>query len=67
MKITFTVYDLNSQQIPRINTTLKGTESLRYFGPVVWNNIPIKIRSIQNFDAFKTNRYHKIETDKLLM
>ena len=34
-------------QIPRINTTLKVTESARYFGPVIWNNIPIEIRSIK--------------------
>ena len=28
-------------QIPRINTTLKGTESVRYLEPVIWNNIRI--------------------------
>ena len=61
-------YSLRSQpdfQIPRTNTTLKGTESVRYFGPVIWNNIPIE--HIQNFDKFKTKRNHKIETDKLFM
>ena len=41
-------------QIPRINTTLKITEPVQYFGPVIWNNIPIEIRSIKNFDTFKT-------------
>ena len=41
-------------QIPRINTILKGIEPVRYFGPVIWNNIPIEIRSIKNFDTFKT-------------
>ena len=41
-------------QIPRINTTLKGTESVRYFGSVIWNNIPIKIGSIKDFITFKT-------------
>ena len=63
-------YSLRSQldfQIPRINTTLKGTESVRYFEPIIWNNIPIETRSIQNVDLFKTNRNHKLETDKLLM
>ena len=50
-------YSLRSQpdyQIPRINTTLKGAESVRYLGPVTWNNIVIEIRSIKNFDIFKT-------------
>ena len=37
-----------------INTTLKGAESVRYLGPVIWNNISIEIRSIKNFDTFKT-------------
>ena len=57
MKITFIVCDLNPQpdfQILRINTTLKGTDPLRYFGPAICNNIPIEIISIKNFDAFKT-------------
>ena len=66
----YNFYSLRSQldfQIPRINTTLKRTESVRYFGPIIWNNIPIETRSIQNVDLFKTNRNHKLETDKLLM
>ena len=49
-------YSLSSQpdfQIPRINTILKGTEPVRYFRPVIWNNTPIDIRSIKNFDTFK--------------
>ena len=44
MKITFTVY----------NTNLKGTEAVQNFGPIIWNNIYIEIRSIENFDTFKT-------------
>ena len=63
-------YSLRSQldfQNPRIKTTLKGTEFIRYFGPIIWNNIPIETRSIQNVDLFKTNRNHNLETDKQLM
>ena len=41
-------------QIPRINTTLKGAESVQYFGSVIWNNIPIEIGSIKDFITFKT-------------
>ena len=54
---TYNFYSLLSQpdfQIPRINTTLKGKESVRYFGPIISNNIPTEIRSIQNVDTFKT-------------
>ena len=50
-------YSLRSQpdfQIPRINTALKGIEFIRYFRPVIWNNIPIKIRSIKSFGTLKT-------------
>ena len=49
-------YSLRSQsdfRITRINTTLKGTEPARYFGPVIWSNIPMEIRSIKNFETFK--------------
>ena len=51
------LYSLRSQpdyQIPRINTTLKRAESVRYLGPVIWNNIFIEVKSIKNFDTFKT-------------
>ena len=39
-------YSLRSQpdyQVPGINTTLKGAESVQYLGPVIWNNLPIEI------------------------
>ena len=39
---------------PRINTTLKDIGSVQYFGPVIWNNISIEIKTIKNFDKFKT-------------
>lgn len=38
-------------QIPRINTIL--TESAQYFGPAIWNNIPIEIRTIKNQKKIK--------------
>ena len=51
-------YSLWSQPdfpIPRINTTLNGTEPVQNFGPIIWNNIPIEIRSIKHFDTFRTD------------
>ena len=43
-KITFAAFDLNPIQY----------ESVRYFGPVICNNILIEIRIIKNFDTFNT-------------
>ena len=51
-------YSLRSQsdfqipRIPRINITLKGTGSVRYFGAIIWNNIRIEI-SFKNFETSK--------------
>ena len=56
--ITIIVYSLRSQpvfQIARINTTLKGIESVRYYGPVIWKNIVIEMRSIKNFEQKSEN------------
>ena len=50
-------YSLQSQpdfQIPRINTALKGAEYKQYLGTVIWNNNSVEIKSIKNFDTFKT-------------
>ena len=50
-------YNLRSKpdfRIPRVNTTLKGTESVRYLGPIIWNNIPIEIRRIREIELFKS-------------
>ena len=30
--------------IPSVNFVLKGKNSLRYFGSVIWNSLPIQIR-----------------------
>ena len=49
-------YFLRSQPdflIPSINSTSKGFQSIRYFGPVIWNKIPIELRRIENIDSFK--------------
>ena len=44
MKITFIVFDLNPTQY----------ESAWYFARAIYNNIPIDIRGIKNFDTFNT-------------
>ena len=49
-------YDLRSHSdfvIPKINSTSKGLQSIRYFGPVIWNKIPIELRRTENIETFK--------------
>ena len=40
--------------VPLVNTVLKGKNSLRYFGPVIWNSIPLDIRLLDSFNTFKS-------------
>ena len=40
--------------IPSINSVLKGKNSLRYFGSVIWNSLPIKIREVHSISSFVT-------------
>ena len=40
--------------IPSVNSVMKGQNSLRYLGPLIWNLIPIEIRNLDSFDAFKS-------------
>ena len=39
--------------IPQINTVLKGSNSIRYFGPKIWNIIPHEIKYLNSFESFK--------------
>ena len=38
---------------PRINTTFKGEESLRYFAPIIWSSLPGQYKSINSLVKFK--------------
>ena len=35
-------------KVPSVNSVLKGKNSLSYFGPVIWNSLPIEIRGDQS-------------------
>ena len=60
MKITFIVYKGQpALQTLRINTILK--ESVRYFWRVIWNNIPVEIRSIKIYEKLEI-RNQKMKT-----
>ena len=37
-----------------VNTVLKGKNSLRYLGPILWNSLPLKIRDISKLTIFTT-------------
>ena len=40
--------------IPSVNTVLKGKSSLRYFGSVIWNSLPIEIREDRSISSIVT-------------
>ena len=40
--------------IPSVNSVLKGKNSLRYFGSVIWNSLPIEIREDPLISSFVT-------------
>ena len=46
-------YKLNLN-IPRTNQVTLGTNSLKSFGPKIWNALPFNINAAENFSAFKT-------------
>ena len=48
-------YNLRSQSnfvIPEVKTVYKGSNSLRYFGPIIWNLIPKEIKYSDSLDSF---------------
>ena len=40
--------------VPSVNTVHKGQNSLRYFGPIIWNSIPQDIRNSETLSLFKS-------------
>ena len=40
--------------VPSINTVFRGQNSISYFGSVIWNSIPAKLREINSFQVFKS-------------
>ena len=40
-------------EIPQVNSVHKGDDSLRYFGPLMWNIIPKKFKNEPSLKAFK--------------
>ena len=49
-------YNLRSQsdlEIPSVSTENFGKNSLKYFGPIIWNLVPARLRDIENLSEFK--------------
>ena len=50
------LFDFKDQytiHIPSVNTELKGKNSIRYFGAVIWNAIPLSIKTATPLNVFK--------------
>ena len=49
-------YNLRSQRdldIPSVSTESYGKNSLKYFGPIIWNSIQTRPRNIETLTKFK--------------
>ena len=45
--------DKYSLHISFVNTELKSKNSIRYFGAVIWNAVPINIKTATSLNDFK--------------
>lgn len=41
-------------QVPRTHTQFYGERSLSYYGPTLWNNLPLNTRNAPTVDSFKS-------------
>ena len=39
--------------VPSVNSVFNGENSIRYFGPKIWNLVPNELRNVSNFGTFK--------------
>ena len=39
--------------IPQINTVLKGSNSIRYYGLLIWNLVPAELKYVDSLETFK--------------
>ena len=53
-KNLFDFKDQYTLHTPLVNTELKGKNSIRYFGAVVWNAVPVNIKTATSLNGFKT-------------
>ena len=51
-RVTRDRYKLNLN-IPRRNQVTFGTKYLKFYGPKLWNALPVNIKTAENLNAFK--------------
>ena len=51
-RVTRDRYKLNLN-IPRRNQVTFGAKSLKFYGPKIWNTLPVNIKTAENLNAFK--------------
>ena len=54
-KNLFNFKDRYTVHIPLVNTEMKGKNSIRYFGAVIWNAVPINIKTATSLNDFKNS------------
>ena len=50
-------YNLRSESellLPNVNSVFKGQNSISYFGSVIWNSIPFKLRKASSYQIFRS-------------
>ena len=52
-KNLFNFKDQYTIHVPSVNTELKGKNSIRYFGAIIWNSIPLSIKTATTLNIFK--------------
>ena len=52
---------------PVINYKSYGEKSYSFYGPTVWNNLPFKLRNIDNLNTFKTHLKTHFFLNKLII
>ena len=58
-------YNLRSRSeltVPSINTAFKGQNSISYFGSVILTSIPVKLREINSFQVFRSEKHGDKQT-----
>ena len=56
---TISLWSSTELAIPSVNSVVKGKNSLRYFGSVIWNLLPIEIAEDHSTSSFATTTINK--------
>ena len=67
-RVTRDRYKLNLN-IPRKYQVTFGTKSLKFYGPKIWNTLPVNIKTTENLNAFKdlTNKWNGVSCNCIVI